>query len=206
MEALLTSAWFSFAITWVSPVVLFMIAVAAGVAYHRPISEQRRMRCYMTLAVTAIVFRFIMAGIKTGLQYYAWTLSDVSRFMLPPHQSIGVLLRYSWTHFWLNALISIGAALLFFIILRMLRSYNPRFFETGEVELGFLMALVVGWPQFVVFVPATFLMIVFMSIIRGIFLREPYTTLAMPLFLGAVIAFAATTSIIAAFDLIVLVI
>lgn len=206
MESFLTSAWFSFAVTWVSPVVLLAFAVAASVAYYRPISEQRRFRFYMILAIAVIMFRFVLAGVKTGLQYYAWTLSDISRFMLPPHQSIGVLLRYSWTHFWLNALISIGAALLFFVILKILRSYNPRFFETGEIELGFLMALVVGWPQFVIFVPAVFLMVVFMSIIRGIFLREPYTTLALPFFLGTVITFATAASIIATFDLIALVI
>lgn len=198
MDVLLTSVWLSFAITWVSPVVLFTIAAAAGVAYYRPISEQRRMRFYMVLAITAIAFRFVLAGVKTGLQYYAWTLSDISKFMLPPHQSIGVLLRYSWTHFWLNALISIGAALLFFIILRILRSHNSRYFETGEVELGFLMALVVGWPGFLVFISASFFAVILISIIRGIFLKEAYTTLGLPFFIAAAVAIGFTPIIITA--------
>ncbi|KKU74311.1 MAG: hypothetical protein UY00_C0068G0006 [Candidatus Wolfebacteria bacterium GW2011_GWA1_47_6] len=122
--------------------------------------------------------------------------------MLPPHQSIGVLLQYVWTHFWLNAVIAIGAALLFYIVLRLLRSHNERYFEEGEVELGFLMALVVGWPYFVFFVPSVFLLVIFLSIIRGVFLHKPYTTLGVPFFLGAVIAYGVTSFIMDAYGLV----
>ena len=175
-------------IAWVSPVVLSVIAGVACIAYYRPLSDRRRVRIFMILAGAAIAFRFLFAGVKTGLQYSLWMSSALSRFLLPPHQNIAIFLHYSWTHFWLNAFISTGAALLFFGILRLLQSHNPRYFEAGEAELGFVMALVVGWPQFIVFIPAVFLLVVGISIVRGVFLHEPYTTLGLPFFIAAVAA------------------
>lgn len=198
---IISNQLFALVITWVPVAVFFAVAIAAYIAYHRPASEQIRLRRFMILAIATIVLRLTFASIKTGLQYYAWTLSDMSRYLLPPYQSIRVLLHYSWTHFWLNALISIGAALLFFIVLRALRSYNPRYFEPGEVELGFLMALIVGWPHFIVFVPVVFLLVIVISTIRGIFLHEPYTTLGLPFFLGYASAIGVTSYIIATLNL-----
>ena len=204
MNTLLTKLALSPLLGWVSPVVLVAIAVFSCVVYYRPSFAHRRTRIFLLLAATAAAFRLLFAGVKTGLQYYAWLQSDISKFLLPPYQSIGVLLRYSWTHFWLNALIAIGAALLSFVVLRVLYSYNERYFDTGEIELGALMALVVGWPHFVVFVPAVFLSVIIVSIIRGVAFREPYTTLGLPFFIGAAIALMATPYIIKTFHLIAL--
>lgn len=201
MNALLSKLAVSSLLSWVSPVVLIAIAIFACVVYYRSSLEQRRVRIFLILAGIVVAFRLAFAGTKTGLQYFAWLQSEVTKFMLPPYQSIGVLLQYSWTHFWLNALISIGAALLFFVVLRSLYSYNTRFFDTGEIELGLLVALVVGWPHFIVFVPAVFLSVIIVSIVRGIAFREPYTTLGLPFFLGAVVAFGITSHVITAFDL-----
>lgn len=192
---------FSSAINWVSLAVFAGIAVVACAAYYRPVLEQQRIRLYMILAGITIAFRLAFAGVKTIFQYYAWLQSEISKFMLPPYQGIGVLLRYSWTHFWLNALISIGAALLFFIVLRSLHSYNARYFDTGEIELGLLMALVVGWPGFLVFAPIAFLSVVLISIIRGIFLKEAYTTLGLPFFIATAVALGFTPVIVAALKL-----
>jgi len=192
---------FSPSLDRVGQAVLFAFAVIACVVYYRPLVERRRLHIYVRLAIFAALFRLLFAAAKTGLQYYAWTQTELTKLLLPPHQSISVLLRYAWTHFWLNAFISIGGALLFFIVLRALQAHNPRYFEGGEVELGALMALVAGWPYFVVFVPAVFLSIVLVSIIRGIFLHEPYTALGLPFFIGYAIALVSTGYIIAALSL-----
>lgn len=189
MYSYIKTILFSPHLDWAIFAIFAGIAVAACVAYYRPISDRRRMRTYLALGLGTVLFRFVLAGLKTWLQYEAWLGSDMSKYLLPPYRSISYLLRYSWTHFMLNALISIGAALLFFVILRALQRYNSRWFNAGEVELGFLMALIVGWPGFLIFVPVAFLSVILISIIRGIFLKEPYTTLGLPFFIATVVAF-----------------
>lgn len=188
MTTLITQSWFAALIEWGPAILYFAIAVIAGFIYCRPVYMQARARRFMRLAIVAIALRVAIAIGKTVVQYYAWLSSDTSRFLLPPYQSITVLLRYGWTHFGLNALISIGSAVLFLFILRSLRTYNARYFDDGEVELGFVMALVVGWPSFMVFVLAVFLSVIIVSIVRGLFYRQPYTTFGVPFLVGYVIA------------------
>lgn len=188
MATLIAQPWFAVLIEGGPAVLFFAIAVIAGGIYCRPACMQIRSYWFMRLAIVAIILRVAIAIGKTVVQYYAWLGSDAGRFLLPPHQSIAVLLRYGWTHFGLNAAISIGFAVLFLLVLRSLRTYNARYFDDGEVELGFVMALVVGWPAFIVFVPAVFLSVIIVSIVRGVFYRQPYTTLGVPFLGGCVIA------------------
>lgn len=180
-----------FTAPFLDPIALALVVLAGAGAcgmYYRPMDERRRVLLYTRLLVGLIIVRIMFAGIKTVLQYYTWLQSDISRYLLPPHQSIAVLLRYSWTHFGLNALISIVAALFVFIVLRLLQMHNTRYFSPGEPVLGAVLALVVGWPGFLVFVPVTLISIVFVSIVRTIFLQESYTTFGPSMFFAAVVA------------------
>lgn len=201
MYAYLKTILFSPYLDWTVVAIFAGAAIAACVAYYRPISERKRTRFYMRLAIGAILFRFVLACFKVWLQYQAWLESDMSKYLLPPYRGISYLLRYGWTHFMLNAVISVGVALLFFVVLRVLQRYNGRWFNVGEVELGFLLALIVGWPGFLAFVPVAFLSVVFISIIRGIFLKEPYTTLGLPFFIATAFAFAFAPAIVVALKL-----
>ena len=188
-------------IDWVGQIILVITAVIAGVIYYRPNIQHRRALFFTRLAIFGVLFRLVFATVKTGLQYWGWSQSEFTKFLLPPHQSITVLLHYAWTHFWLNAFVSIGSALLFFFILKTLAARNPRYFEAGEVELGALMALLAGWPQAVVFVPAVFFSVVIVSIVRGFWMREAYTTLGLPFLIGYITSLVLTMYIITLFDL-----
>lgn len=188
-------------INWIGQIILLIVAVIACVGYYRPSVRPHRTLFFVRLAILAVAFRFAFAVTKTGLQYWGWMQSEFTKLLLPPHQSISVLLHYAWTHFWLNAFISIAGALLFLFILKALATRNPRYFEEGEVELGALMALLAGWPQAVIFVPAVFLSVIIIGIVRGLWLRQVYTTLGLPFFVGYAIALALATYVITALDL-----
>jgi hypothetical protein len=82
-----------------------------------------------------------------------------------------------------------------------LQRHRERYFEAGEVELGALMVLVVGWPGFLVFIPVVFLAVVLISIIRGILWKEAYTTLGLPFFIAALVSLGFTPALIAFFKL-----
>lgn len=131
---------------------------------------------YLLIAVLA--FRIFYAFLLSGLQYYIWSRGGVAKFLLPPYSPITYFLRYSWTHFFMNAVWSVGAAIVFYLVLKMIEKKMPGFFGSNtnrtffgsqgsvrggsggnEPELGLLCALIIGWPGFVVFVPIFFVIL-----------------------------------------------
>jgi len=164
---------------------------------------------YKLLIISSIVFRFFYAALLTASQYYVWSQNKFTELLLnsplDPNMSVpsvisgfcqlsivncqksGYFFFYSYGRFWLNVLISIGAAFIFYLLLKLLEKYRDRFFEEGETKLGFLAALIVGWPNFIVFLPLVFIFVILFSIFRRILLKELYTTLGWPFILAALI-------------------
>lgn len=166
--------------------------------------------------------RIAYAGLLTILQYFTWAQDKVGSIFL--HESLGksvplsviqdlpwifgsrwgYFVFYSLLHFWLNVALSIFIAWLFYRFLILLKRHKERFFEEGEVELGFLTALIVGWPAFTLFVPAIFIFVVLASLVRLIIFKEAYTTLGWPFILAALASLAFGSFLLAQSGLLVL--
>ena len=162
---------------------------------------------YTRLILASIFFKLGFAGVLTTLQYVLWRGGGLGKIFLSEglssslpiplihlfpwifKSSLGYFIFYSFQRFWLNVFLSLFAAWLFYRFLILLKRYKERFFEEGEVELGYLVALIVGWPFFILFVPLGFLFVVLISIFRLVFFKEAYTTLGWPFILGALTAF-----------------
>lgn len=161
---------------------------------------------YKKMIIGVISLRAFYALLLTLMQYYTWSKDKFTQILLSspidkavPLPSIidkfpwlrdydlGYFLFYSWGRFWINVFIVAIASMVFWWFLKLLKKYNDRFFENGEVELGFLTALIVGWPNFVIFIPAVFVSVVLVSIFRKIFKGELYTTLGAPFIFAALI-------------------
>lgn len=193
--------------------VVFAIAVFLYLSRH-----QSNVKCQMSnvvnyklLVISSISFRFFYAFLLTINQYYVWSQNKFTQLLLNSPldlsmptsgiftkvcqwsivncQKSGYFLFYSFGRFWLNVFVAIGVAFAFYLFLKFLEKYQERFFEQGEIKLGFIMALIVGWPSFIVFIPCVFVFVVLMSVFRGLFLKESYTTLGWPFILAALIVF-----------------
>lgn len=128
----------------------------------------------------------LLGGIVLSVgQYLAWSNDPVGASFLPPTQGIAYFLGYVWLRFLIPLFISFLSAGVWYLFLNLLRKYQPRFFEDGEPELGFALALFIGWPKFLVLLPIALLSVVLVSIFRMVVLREAYTTLGWPLVLSA---------------------
>jgi len=191
-------------LNWLPNVTLGVIYIAALLIYVKGVL---RFLNFKVLIVVTVAFKVFNAVLLSAVQYYVWSnqeftkllinsplssevpLSDALRGVLGPilDSKLGYFLFYSWGRFWISALLTIGVAFAFYVFLKALKKYNDRFFYEGETELGLLMALIVGWPNFVVFVPLAFLSVVLVSIFRGIYLKEAYTTLGAPMLLAALV-------------------
>lgn len=161
---------------------------------------------FRELAWLTAGFRVAYAALLTVGQYLAWSQNELTRSFLtsrvpsgdlPPifarffsffGEHVGYFFIYASGRWWLNIALSIAIAFAFFAFLRVLERHNPRFFNEGEVELGLLVALLVGWPGTVVLLPLLFGSIVLVSLYRMVFLGESYTTLGMPLLLAGAAA------------------
>ena len=139
---------------------------------------------YKFLIWSVIGFKFFYASIETFGQYYIWSDNKFTKLLL---DQIGYFIFYSLGRFWLEIVVSLVAALAFYLFLVFLKKYKERFFEEGEVELGFILALTVGWSNFIVFLPLVFLSVILVSIFRKIVFKETYTTLGAPLLLAALL-------------------
>lgn len=142
---------------------------------------------FFVLAILTIGFRLLYAVLLTASQYYIWSRQEFTKFLLPPTQPIKYFVQYSFTHFWIGTLISIGAAIIFYLFLRLLWKYQQRFFEKDEIVFGFLMTLIIGWPNFVVFAPLAFVLTILISLIRTLILGNVYTDLYPSLILAGLL-------------------
>ncbi|MDO8442957.1 MAG: hypothetical protein Q7S81_01725 [bacterium] len=161
---------------------------------------------YKFLIWLVLGFKVLYASIETFSQYYIWSNNGFTKLFLDQNiidfdivkdlprgmtwifdNRFGYFLFYSWGRFWMEIAVSLVAALAFYLFLRFLKKHKERFFEEGEVELGFLLALVVGWSNFIIFLPLVFLSVVLVSIFRTLAFKEAHTTLGAPFLLAALI-------------------
>lgn len=161
---------------------------------------------YKFLIWSVVGFKVVYASVETFSQYYVWSSSGFTKLFLDKsvqdfdllrqfsgklffflNNRFGYLIFYSWGRFWMEIAVSLLAALAFYLFLVFLKKHKERFFEDGETEMGFLLALMVGWSNFIIFLPLVFLSVVLVSIFRKLVFKEMYTTLGAPFLLAALV-------------------
>lgn len=157
------------------------------------------------IALSIALIRAFYAVFLTIKQYDIWSENTATQIFLnsPLGQAVpipeiiknsvifqnkfGYFIFYSYGRFWLDFIIIIICSAIFYSFLKLLRKYQERFFEQGEVELGLVASFTVGWPNFVLFLPLVFILVVIISIFRRLFLKEFYTTLGLPLIFATIV-------------------
>ncbi|MEK7464751.1 MAG: hypothetical protein AAB617_03160 [Patescibacteria group bacterium] len=163
-----------------APTVFFPASLVLAVIFY----FQRKNKAIKNLTITVIGFRIFYALVKSVGQYYVWINDELGKsFLATP----GYFSGYIFQRFWFNVILTAGASFVFLIFLESLKKHKERFFEEGEIELGFLTALIVGWPNLLIFVPLVFISVVITSVFRRIYSKEIYTTLGKPFLLSALV-------------------
>jgi hypothetical protein len=145
-----------FIYSWAPVVVLGALLFAALLVQFR--GDEKHAANFRRLIVIAVSARLIYAALSAYLQYYVWNASPFTQLLLPPHAPWSYFLQYIFTHYLLNALLSISAAAFFWLVFEMLRRYRLGIINREEPLVALLAALVVGWPGFIIFVPASLLL------------------------------------------------
>ncbi|MEK9154948.1 MAG: hypothetical protein AAB596_02675 [Patescibacteria group bacterium] len=195
-----------------------MLALAFYRFLKRKLSSQPIEKILKSLILYSVIFYAAYAAILTLGQYYIWSQSEFGRTLLNSplndkslvdvlakfswlaDNSLGYFIFYSYGRFWLEILISVALAAGFYLFLKLLKKHNDRFFENGETELGFLTALIVGWPKFIIFLPLIFVFVILVSIFRRVYFKEFYTTLGWPMLWAALITLIIGNTLIEIFN------
>lgn len=113
------------------------------------------------------------AYFSTSIQFQAWKNDPMSRYLLPPYVSIDYFYSYAIYRFWLpyalDIMISIAWA---FFLLLLCRYSHGRFLDEKEACMGFFTALVVGWPNFIIYVFIVFSLVVIRQLFNYYILHE----------------------------------
>lgn len=136
-----------------------------------------------------VLFRVLRSGAFTFSQYLTWKRDEFSQFLLPPHQPLWYFLQYSWIHFWFSVVLTLGSAALFTGFLIIVRKYRPVLFASGEIEIAFLAAVIVGCPKVVIFIPLVFVVMTLMALYNHFRFPEFRTPLMPALVIAGVLAF-----------------
>lgn len=198
---------FSLDIFWKLPT-LFEIGMILVVSYlYKKYSTNEESLKKISKKTIWIVagFKVFYAAFLTVAQYFVWNNNGITRTLLklPVEEkammSFGFLSNifardngyyyfYVFARYWLVILVSFAVAYLFYLLLKGLKKHKERFFIGGEPEIGFALAFLIGWPDFVIFLPGIFFLIIPVSIFRMVILREKLTTMGWPFVLSALLA------------------
>jgi len=119
------------------------------------------------------------------MQFEAWKNDPMSKYLLPPFES-SYFYNYSIYHFWLPYALDLMISIAWAFYLMLLSKYsNKRFLDEKDIYLGFFMSLIVGWPNFIIFIFIVFSLLVLKQIMnyyvlkkKGLIPIAPYMILA----------------------------
>jgi hypothetical protein len=151
-----------------------------------------------------IGFHLGLAALKSILQYWVWSQSQLTEILLrlPVEKSApgwfvqlpifskfshGYFMYYIWNNFWREALFSLTAAFIVYGMFFLLRRHDPHSLTDWENKLILLLAMLVGWPQIILFLPLILLLTLIFIMGKMIFRQGISCSLIYPLFIGTVL-------------------
>ncbi len=164
---------------------------------------------FKTLTVIFLCWSVAYAAFLTIGQYLVWSMDPflhalvfvpvapqgvVPSALVPllslfhfPH---GYFIFYALDHFWMPLIVALVLAGLFYGVLRALRRWRRDIFSVQEMEIGFLCALLSGWPGIVILIPLALLSALLFSIVRLVWMHEERSSLAAPFIAATAFLFA----------------
>lgn len=202
------SYWANFILIWLPEA--FTAAVFLAVAGRYVLKKKYILRFYLfrlklrTLVLAVVGFNVIFSLTLSVIQYYIWRQDQLARFLLPPNQPVGYFLNYVFTRVWLNLIIATTVSVIFYGILRLLEKYRSSLFDKEDTLLLFLMALVAGWPNVIIFIPLAFGYAVIFSLIEKVNRKSNRINISLPCILSALTVLVLGNWLVEIFNLTVL--
>ncbi|MBI2011074.1 MAG: hypothetical protein HYS89_02530 [Candidatus Colwellbacteria bacterium] len=109
-------------------------------------------RHYRKIFIFSIIAIFSWQVFLALAQYKLWSASPLTQLLLPPHQGIDYFLSFVISRLFLPYLISLAIALfMIFLLPRLNKKFDERFFETEEPYFAALAVFLVGHPGWLIY-------------------------------------------------------
>ncbi len=128
--------------------------------------DSQKASFYKIIFIFSILVIFCLLFYISYQQYQLWSQGDyneISKYLLPPYQSVNYFIFYALIRFFNPYLISLAAGILFLFSAKILnKKYEERFFYPEEFYLGGLAIFLVGHPGWLFYI--VFLLIIYLLI------------------------------------------
>jgi hypothetical protein len=148
------------------------------------------------------------------LQYASWSTNPLTKLLLnqPLDDTVplfglfgilGFLHSVKWGYFayyvvgrfWLSAILSIIIAYSFYALIQFLRKYRQASLSEFEPNLLLLLGLLVGWPNFIVFLILSLVLILFYAVLHFVQDRTRVQTVAPGFLTGCLLVLSFGNSV-----------
>ncbi|OGE85895.1 MAG: hypothetical protein A3J48_00980 [Candidatus Doudnabacteria bacterium RIFCSPHIGHO2_02_FULL_46_11] len=148
------------------------------------------------LLIATLTFRLFYPFVLSFAQYNLWSKDPFSQYFLPPHQPLNYFLLYVWGRFWLESVLALAVAGLFWAFLYLIQKNRTGFWTKDDLFLAALLAILTGWPDVIVFLVLVCLYTLLLSLVRLIIFKQTHTQLTSALIIAAIITLLAGDKLI----------
>ena len=165
-------------------------------------NENKLIRYGILLTITIIL---LISVYSTILTYFIWKQDPISKFLLPPHDSL-YFYQYSYFHYWRSCVIIFIISATWTLFLFSLYRYSKgRIIDKNEIYLGLFTALSVGFPLFIPYIFILFTFFLLHQIANNFILKKSQPiAISLSMILSAIIVILLGNSILITFGLEVL--
>jgi hypothetical protein len=175
----------------------FSVFFYALYLYLSPKKQPELSYDYFFLVQSVVLFKLLYALMLTILQYATWGTNPLTELLLhqPLNEAVplfglfsvfGFLHSVSWGYFfyyvlgrfWLSVILSLAAAYSLYSLIERLRRSRPASLPEFEPGLLLLLSLLVGWPNFIIFLILSLVFVLIYACVRFIQDRTAVITAA----------------------------
>lgn len=135
--------------------------------------ENKRKEFFLKILIFTILIFFFYSILLSTLQYFLWKKHPLSKFLLPPYQSIFYFLSYSFFNFFRDfifRLLGLISVLLIFKLIIFSFKRDP--FYEDEKYIIYLITLFFSFPYNFFIISLSFIILLLMAVLSLLFSKE----------------------------------
>jgi len=138
------------------------------------------------IGIAFFILLFLVGGIfQTISTYYIWKDDPIGKYLIPP-DNFQYFYQYCFFHYFFNFFLSLGAAFVWGLIFFIFQKKN--YVDINETLLVVLGTIIVGSPNFIIFLAFSFLIAIFFGLWQNYRKRaEKKISLFLPMIIALVL-------------------
>jgi len=149
-----------------------------------------------------VIIILLISAYSTISTYFIWKQDPLSRFLLPPYDSL-YFYQYSYFHYWKSCVVIFIISATWTLFLFLLYRYSKgRIIDKNEIYLGLFIVLSVGFPLFIPYIFILFTLFLLHQITNNFILKKSQPiAISLSMIVSAIIVILLGNNILIRFGL-----